>query len=155
MALVSVIHGPNLNLLGTREVSVYGRQTLPEIEAELVSAAIELGLELECYQSNHEGGIVDRVQSLRGRADVLILNAGGYTHSSVAIRDAVAAIAPEIPTLEVHLSIPEAREAFRQQSLLAGVVRGRIEGFGGLSYLLALHAASRLIADRGLLLRDK
>ncbi|MFO0726747.1 MAG: type II 3-dehydroquinate dehydratase [Myxococcota bacterium] len=155
MALVSVIHGPNLNLLGTREPEIYGTQTLGEIDDALADLATELGLELETFQSNHEGAIIDRIQSLRGRAEILVLNAGGYTHSSVAIRDAVKAVAPEVQTLEVHLSIPEAREEFRRQSLLAGVVRGRIEGFGPVSYLLALHAASRLVADRGFLVRNQ
>jgi len=148
-ALIGVVHGPNLNLLGTREPAIYGRQTLLEIDAELAAAAALLGHTVECAQSNVEGVLVDRIQGLMGRAAVLILNAGGYTHTSVAIRDAVAAVAASLPTIEVHLSIPEARESFRQTSLLAGVVRGRIEGFGALSYLLALRAASDLIARRG------
>lgn len=147
MSLVSVIHGPNLNLLGTREPEIYGRATLAEIDRELVSLGATLGVLVETFQSNVEGLLVDRIQSLIGRADALILNAGGYTHTSVAIRDAVAAIAPKIPAIEVHLSVPEAREPFRHASLLAGVVKGRIEGFGARSYLLALRAASELIAS--------
>ena len=107
-----------------------------------------LFLELQIFQSNHEGELVDRIQAARGGADAVVLNAAGYTHSSVAIRDAVAAIRP-VPTLEVHLSLPAAREPFRRRNLLEGVVKGRIEGFGGLSYLLALRAASELIAARG------
>jgi 3-dehydroquinate dehydratase-2 len=99
--------------------------------------------------------LVDRIQAERGRAAVLVLNAGGYTHTSVAIRDAVAGVSGELPTIEVHLTVPEARESFRHISLLAGVVRGRIEGFGVMSYLLALRAASDLIARRGEQLRDQ
>lgn len=153
--LVGVLHGPNLNLLGTREVSVYGATTLAEIDASLVRLGAELGLEVTCAQSNVEGVLVDHVQALRGRAAVLLLNAGGYTHTSVALRDAVAGVSAELPTIEVHLTVPEARESFRHTSLLAGVVRGRIEGFGPLSYLLALRAASDLIAARGEQLRDQ
>lgn len=148
MAVVSVIHGPNLNLLGLREPEVYGAQTLDELNAALLVEADRLGLELQLFQSNHEGELVDRIQAARGGADAVVLNAAGYTHSSVAIRDAVAAIRP-VPTLEVHLSLPAAREPFRRRNLLEGVVKGRIEGFGGLSYLLALRAASELIAARG------
>ena len=148
MALVSVLHGPNLNLLGTREPEIYGKETLAEIDRRLVALGAWLALDVECFQSNLEGELVDRIQACRGRAGALILNAGGYTHTSVAIRDAVAAIRP-IPTIEVHLSVPAAREAFRHESLIAGVARGRIEGFGGTSYLLALRAASALIAQRG------
>jgi 3-dehydroquinate dehydratase-2 len=149
MPLISVIHGPNLNLLGTREPELYGSESLAELDGRIAALAEELGAESDTYQSNVEGEIVDRIQSLRGRAQALILNAGGYTHTSVAIRDAVAAISPEIPTIEVHLTIPSAREGFRHTSLLAGVVRGRVEGLGPLSYLLALRAASALIAARG------
>lgn len=149
MALVLVLHGPNLNLLGTREPEIYGRQTLAELDLELVELGRALGLEVETAQTNHEGVLVDHIQSARGRAAAIILNAGGYTHTSVAVRDAVAAVAPAVLTVEVHLSIPGAREAFRHRSLLEGVVRGRIEGFGGMSYLLALRAASALIGARG------
>lgn len=153
--LVGVLHGPNLNLLGTREVEVYGATTLAQVDAALVALATELGLEVTCAQSNIEGVLVDHVQGLRGRAQVLLINAGGYTHTSVALRDAVAGVAAELPTIEVHLTVPEAREPFRHTSLLASVVRGRIEGFGVLSYLLALRAASDLIAARGEQLRDQ
>ena len=147
MPLVSVIHGPNLNLLGLREPEIYGTQTLAEIDREITELGRELGLEVECFQSNHEGALIDRIQSCAGRADAVLLNAGGYTHTSVALRDAVAFL--KIPVVEVHLSIPEAREDFRQKSLLSSVVSGRVEGFRGLSYLLALRAASALIARRG------
>lgn len=147
--LVAVLHGPNLNLLGIREPAVYGSGTLADIDDALARLGSELGLQVHSAQSNVEGILVDHIQGLRGRAAVLILNAGGYTHTSVALRDAVAGVATELPTIEVHLTIPEARETFRHASLLAGVVRGRIEGFGPLSYLLALRAASDLIAPRG------
>jgi 3-dehydroquinate dehydratase-2 len=152
---VTVLHGPNLNLLGTREPALYGRTTLAELDAQLVEAGRELGLTLDCRQSNHEGLLVDWIQACREEADVLILNAGGYTHTSVALRDAVAAIAPRVPMIEVHLTVPEAREPFRHVSLLAGVARGRIEGFGVDSYLLALRAASALIRARGVDNRDQ
>ena len=149
MPRVVVLHGPNLNLLGTREPAVYGRTTLAEIDAELATLGAALGLEVECAQSNHEGVLIDRVQACRGAAAGLLINAGGLTHTSVALRDAVAAIREDVAVIEVHLTVPEARESFRHLSLLAGVVRGRIEGFGPLSYLLALRAASALIAPRG------
>ncbi|MCK6550250.1 3-dehydroquinate dehydratase [Myxococcota bacterium] len=149
MPRVSIIHGPNLNLLGTREPEIYGHETLADVDAALVTLGAELGLDVETFQSNHEGHLIDRVQAARGHADAILLNAGGYTHTSVALRDAVAAVRPEVFTIEVHLSIPGAREDFRRTSLLEGVVRGRIEGFGPLSYLLALRAASALIARRG------
>ncbi len=149
MPLVSVIHGPNLNLLGQREPEVYGTATLAEIDQRLVARAHTLGLDLETFQSNVEGLLIDRIQADLPRAQALLINAGGYTHSSVAIRDAVAAWRGRAPVIEVHLSIPEARENFRQVSLLAGVVAGRVEGFGALSYLLALEAASELIGARG------
>lgn len=143
---VTVLHGPNLNLLGLREPEIYGHQTLDDIDQDLIALGKELQLEVMCRQSNHEGTLVDWIQA--GRTDgtrVLIFNAAGYTHTSVALRDAVAAVSPVFPTLEVHLSIPEAREPLRHKSLLAGVVRGRIEGFGPMSYMLALRAASALI----------
>ena len=146
---VTVLHGPNLNLLGTREPDKYGHTTLAELDAALATEAEALGLALTCRQSNHEGQLVDWVQACRHDAEVLILNAGGYTHTSVALRDAVAAIAPGVPMIEVHLTVPEAREPFRHVSLLAAVARGRIEGFGPDSYLLALRAASALIRARG------
>jgi 3-dehydroquinate dehydratase-2 len=147
--LVSVIHGPNLNLLGVREPEVYGTDTLAMIDQALVQLGQELGVEVETFQSNLEGALVDRVQSCLGRADAVLINAGGYTHTSVALRDAVAALKGRAVAIEVHLSIPEAREPFRHVSLLAGAVAGRVEGFGRLSYLLALRAASELIGARG------
>jgi 3-dehydroquinate dehydratase II len=149
MPLVSVIHGPNLNLLGVREPEIYGTETLAEIDRALFALGAELGLEVETFQSNHEGALIDRVQSCAGRVDAVLLNAGGYTHTSVALRDSVAFLRGAPPVIEVHLSIPESREDFRKLSLLSAVVQGRVEGFRGLSYLLALRAASALIARRG------
>ncbi|MBK8014348.1 MAG: 3-dehydroquinate dehydratase [Deltaproteobacteria bacterium] len=149
MSRIAVVHGPNLNLLGVREPAIYGRESLADIHGALTALAQTLGHTIVPFQSNHEGALIDHVQACRGQDDALILNAGGYTHTSVALRDAVAFVNEEIPVIEVHLSIPEAREPFRHQSLLCGVVRGRIEGFGALSYLLALRAASALIAQRG------
>lgn len=149
MALIAVIHGPNLNLLGTREVEIYGKETLADIDRALDALAAELGHTIEPFQSNSEGALIDRIQAARGRAQAVVLNAGGYTHTSVALRDAVLAIGPDVPVIEVHLTNPGAREAFRRRNLLQDVVRGRIEGFGSLSYLLALRAASALIAARG------
>lgn len=146
---VLVIHGPNLNLLGVREPERYGATTLREIDDALRALGRALRLEVECVQSNHEGVLVDHLQSTRGRCAVVILNAAGYTHTSVAIRDAILAIRPEVPTIEVHLTIPGGREAFRQQNFLASAVTGRVEGFGAHSYLLALRAASALLGADG------
>jgi 3-dehydroquinate dehydratase-2 len=139
---VLVIHGPNLNLLGTREPDVYGRTTLDGIDAMLREEAGRLGIDLECYQSNVEGDLVTAIQNARGRADVIVLNAAAYTHTSVALRDAVAAVA--IPTIEVHLSNVYAREPFRHHSHIAPVAVGVISGFGAESYRLALQAAAGL-----------
>ncbi len=149
VGLVSVVHGPNLNLLGTREPAVYGTATLDDIHQALLALAPSLGVEVETFQSNHEGALVDHLQGCRGRVDAVLLNAAAYTHTSVAIRDAIAALRPPLLVIEVHLSVPEAREPFRRTNLLTGVVDGRIAGFGALSYVLALRAASTLIASRG------
>lgn len=146
---VLVVHGPNLNLLGVREPERYGTATLGEIDDALRGLGRELGLEVECVQSNHEGVLVDHLQSTRGRCAAVILNAAGYTHTSVALRDAILAIRSEVPTIEVHLTVPAGREVFRQQNLLASAVTGRVEGFGAQSYLLALRAASELIRAGG------
>jgi len=139
---VLVLNGPNLNLLGRREPGIYGRQTLGEIERLIVRRARELGIEAECFQSNHEGELVDRIQRARNKKQAIILNAGGYTHSSVAIRDAI--LATGVPTIEVHLSNLYKREPFRHQSLIAQVSVGQICGFGGVGYLLALEALAHL-----------
>jgi 3-dehydroquinate dehydratase-2 len=133
---ILVLHGPNLNLLGTREPEIYGKSTLAEIDAALAAEAKRLDVLLETFQSNHEGALVDRIQASAGRSDGIVINAGAYTHTSIAIRDALAAVA--LPAVEVHLSNLHRREAFRRRSRLAGVVLGRVEGFGPESYLLGL-----------------
>ena len=133
---IMVINGPNLNLLGQREPGVYGDKTLGWIEGELRDLGSELGMVVECLQSNHEGELVDLVQRGGRQSQGIVLNAGAYTHTSIALRDAVAAIAT--PVVEVHLSNPAARESFRHVSYLAGVCAGSISGFGWQSYALAL-----------------
>ena len=141
---VLVIHGPNLNLLGEREPEVYGRTRLADIDKELKRLGSELEMKVETFQSNSEGGIVDRIQNARGKCDVLLINPGAYTHTSVAIRDAIAAV--NIPVVEVHLSNVYRREPFRHHSMIADIAHGRIMGFGAESYTLALRAA-RTIAE--------
>jgi 3-dehydroquinate dehydratase-2 len=134
---VLVLHGPNLNLLGTREPDVYGRQTLEDINRDLAELAGELGLNLVCHQSNHEGELIDRIHKARQEAvEGILINPGGFTHTSVALRDAIAAVA--LPTVEVHLSNIHARESFRQHSFIAPVALGQVCGFGAESYRLAL-----------------
>lgn len=133
---IFVINGPNLNLLGTREPEKYGTRTLAQIETRLAALGCELGLEVIGFQSNHEGELTDALQRAGREGQGVILNAGAYTHTSVALRDAVAGIG--VPTVEVHLTNPQAREAFRRVSLLAGVCAGTISGFGEESYVLAL-----------------
>lgn len=141
--LVFVLNGPNLNMLGTREPEVYGRDTLDDIAAELNARAGELGLALDIRQSNHEGHLVDWLHEASiARARAVIINPGAYTHSSIALLDAVQAI--DVPVIEVHLSNPESRESFRHVSLIGRAARGTVRGFGKLSYLLALDAAARL-----------
>lgn len=143
--VIVVIHGPNLNLLGTREPAVYGSTTLAEIDEDLRRHGAELGLSVETFQSNHEGQLIDRVQRCRGTAAGLIINAGGYTHTSVALRDAVSAA--EVPTVEVHLSNLYRREEFRHHSFLAPVCLGQIAGLGAIGYRLALDALARLVRE--------
>lgn len=142
MKKVLVIHGPNLNLLGQREPEVYGHATLEQINNQLREAAAQKGLELEVFQSNHEGEIVERIQKAQGGIDCLIINPAAFTHYSIAIRDALAGL--DIPLIEVHLSNIYAREEFRQDSVVSGVVTGQIAGFGRDSYYLALEAAQRI-----------
>lgn len=143
---VLVLHGPNLNLLGRREPHIYGHDTLENIDARLVALATPWRWTLECLQSNHEGVLVDRLQAcLDDQTDAVLLNPGGLTHTSVVLRDAVAAICDTTPVIEVHLSIPEAREPFRHVSLVAGVVSARISGLGARSYEVGLHAARALL----------
>ena len=133
------LNGPNLNLLGTREPEVYGRTTLKDIEAKVHDYAAKLGAEIEFRQSNHEGELVTWIHESKGVYNVIVLNAGAYTHTSVALRDAISAVG--VPTIEVHLSNIHAREEFRHKSLIAPVCRGQISGFGPESYVLALEAA--------------
>ena len=141
---VLVISGPNLQLLGTREPSVYGTETLSQIHERLATRASALRLEVDARQTNHEGTIVDWIGAARGVFAGILLNAGGYSHTSIAIRDAISAVA--LPCVEVHLSNPDAREPFRRRSTIAAVCRGRVTGFGGESYLLALDGLARLIS---------
>ena len=138
------LNGPNLNLLGLREPDVYGRTTLAEIEAEVRKQATKLGAKTDFRHSNLEGELVNWIQEARGQFDVIVLNAAAYTHTSVALRDAIAAVG--IPTIEVHLSNVYAREKFRQKSLIAPVCVGQIVGFGANSYVLALNAAVNINA---------
>ena len=140
---VQVLHGPNLNLLGQREPDVYGNVTLEDINAMLEAEAKALGIELRTVQSNSEGELVNAIQGAAGWADAMIINPAAYTHTSVALRDAVAASA--FPVIEVHLSNVYAREAFRHHSFIAPVAAGQITGFGKDSYRLALHAAKGIV----------
>ncbi len=144
---ILVISGPNLNLLGTREPEVYGRTTLADIEAGLRVLGRELGVEVETFQSNHEGAIVDRIQQAAGApagVAAIVINPGAYTHTSVAIRDALVAVG--IPAIEVHLSNVHRREPFRKRSFISDVAAGVIAGFGAESYRLGLRAAAALTA---------
>jgi len=138
MKHILVIHGPNLDLLGKREVNIYGKVTLAEINSKVKEKAKELGCQVRIKQSNSEGEIVSFIGEARDWADALIINPAAYTHTSVAIRDAILAVG--IPAIEVHLSNIYQRESFRQKSLVAGVCRGQIAGFGPQSYILALEA---------------
>src|SRR5688572_26713565 len=141
--MIFVLNGPNLNLLGTREPDIYGADTLDDIAGRLEDKARELGLGIDLRQSNHEGHLIDWLhEAAASGAKVVILNAGGFSHTSVAIHDAVKAI--PVPVIEVHLSNPQARESFRRRSLIAAAAKGSITGFGALGYELALDAAARL-----------
>jgi 3-dehydroquinate dehydratase-2 len=139
---ILVLHGPNLNLLGEREPEVYGTTTLRDVNAALARLAPDLGVHVVCRQSNHEGVLVDWIQAARRRAAALVINAGGFTHTSVALRDAIAA--SRLPTVEVHLTNLHRREPFRHTSLIGEVAVGQVAGFGAESYLLALRAAATL-----------
>jgi 3-dehydroquinate dehydratase II len=141
--LIYVLNGPNLNLLGLREPEIYGTDTLDDIAGRLEDKAKALDVRLDIRQSNHEGHLIDWLQEARLKgAKAVILNAGGFSHSSVALHDAVKAIG--VPVIEVHLSNPQAREAFRRRSLVASAARGTITGLGAIGYELALDAAARL-----------
>lgn len=140
---VAIINGPNLNLLGTREPEVYGKETLQDIVNHLVTLGRELGLEVTSFQSNHEGAIIDHLHSLRLTHKALIVNPGGLTHTSVSLRDALSGVA--LPVYEVHLSNIHAREPFRHTSLVSGIAAGVVCGLGSLGYEMALRAiAARL-----------
>lgn len=140
---ILVLNGPNLNLLGEREPDIYGSKSLHEIEKELSELAQKAGVQIEFFQSNHEGGLVDKIQQTRGDASCIIINPAAFTHTSVAIRDALSAV--KIPVIEVHLSNIYGREDFRQHSYIAAIARGQIAGFGAFSYVLAFQAAIHLL----------
>ena len=141
--VIFVLNGPNLNLLGTREPEIYGSDTLDDIAGRLEDKARGLGLQVDMRQSNHEGHLIDWLHEAQAAgAKAVILNAGGFTHTSVALHDAVKAVA--VPVIELHLSNPQAREGFRRRSLVAAAAWGTIAGFGALGYELALDAAARL-----------
>ncbi|HYG34911.1 MAG TPA: type II 3-dehydroquinate dehydratase [Clostridia bacterium] len=133
------LNGPNLNLLGQREPGIYGRTTLADIEAKVRRRAAELGADIEFRQSNLEGELVEWIQKAREQFQVIVINAAAYTHTSIALRDAISAVG--IPTIEIHLSNIHAREEFRHTSMIASVCKGQISGFGAFSYVLAVEAA--------------
>lgn len=136
---ILVLHGPNLNMLGSREPDIYGSFSLPDIDKRLKSLGKELGVTVECHQSNHEGEIVTHIQKARGRFEAIVINAGAFTHTSIAIRDAV--LASGVPIIEAHLSNIHRRERFRHKSFLSDIAHGVVMGFGPLSYELGLRAA--------------
>jgi 3-dehydroquinate dehydratase-2 len=144
MTKILVLHGPNLNLLGEREPEVYGSLTLDEINQRLVETGRELDIEVRCYQSNNEGELIDALHAARRSVQGVIFNPGGYTHTSIALRDAITAI--NLPVVEVHLSNIHAREEFRRHSVIAPACVGTIAGFGWRSYWLALLALKEMLS---------
>ena len=140
---ILLIHGPNLNMLGKREPEIYGRKSLQEIDAELKALGEDLGLAVETFQSNHEGAIVEEIQQAMGQYHGIIINPAAYTHTSVAIRDALAML--DVPVVEIHLSNINKREPFRHKSMIADIVAARIAGFGSHGYLLALEGLAKMI----------
>ncbi|MDH5511489.1 MAG: type II 3-dehydroquinate dehydratase [Nitrospinota bacterium] len=143
MAKITVIHGPNLNMLGKREPDIYGAMDLSQLDDAIRRMGDQLGHLVEIFQSNHEGDLVDYIQGQGGKADMILINPGAYTHTSVAIRDALLAVG--IPTIEVHMSNVHKREEFRKISYISDIVVGTIGGFGAQSYLLALAAAAGVV----------
>jgi len=141
---IAVLNGPNLNLLGTREPAIYGRETLSDVERSLRAVAGDMGADLEFLQRNGEGELIDAIHALRGKADGIVINAGAYTHSSLAIRDALAAV--EVPFVEVHITNVYAREPERRHSMLAAAAVGCVVGLGTYGYELALRGLARKIA---------
>lgn len=135
---ILVLHGPNLNLLGKREPEIYGHQTLADIDADLHACAAKLGIEIDPFQSNHEGELIDRIHAAMGQASGILINPGGFTHTSVALRDAL--VASRLPIVEVHLSNVHAREAFRQHSYVSPIALGVITGLGAAGYRFGLEA---------------
>ena len=144
---ILVINGPNLNLLGKREPQIYGAETLEDINRRIAALAVELGVEVSFFQSNHEGELVQKIQDALGVFQAIVINPGAYTHTSIAIRDAISSTG--IPTVETHISNIYKREEFRKHSYISGVAAGQISGFGPDSYLLALRAAAMLATESG------
>jgi 3-dehydroquinate dehydratase-2 len=146
MPHILILHGPNLNMLGQREASIYGSTSLAEIDKLVKEEATRMGLEMTILQSNYEGRLVEAIQDARGKYDVVIINPAAYTHTSIALRDTILAV--NIPVIEVHISNIYKREAFRHKSYITGVAVGQICGFGINSYLLAIRAAAKIIEER-------